>query len=324
MNVKKVRFIFSVLLVSSFMLVQAQPTKKEAVDAYNGGVKLLKTNAKEAIKQMEKCIEISEQLGEEGEETKKLAAVQLPNLYYQMSMETLKAKKYSEAIIQLEKTVEVAEKYNSPNVKSSAEGRMPLIYNALGGNYRKKSDWKNALINYDKAIEHDTGYYKACLGKALVYSKTGEDANLLETTDKTIELAKKANDTKSVATAEKIASTYFYNKGVKSVQANAHAEAVDAFQKSLKYGNVEPDIYLQIAKSNNVLNNWDAAIDAANKALELENGDDVVKAKYYFEIGTSYMGSGDTSQACEAFKKALTGEYEQLARYKMEQELKCQ
>ena len=75
---KNVKSILA-LLFFTVSLVGVAQTKKEAVDAFNEGVTLVKTDPDGAIKAFNKCIELSEQLGEEGDETKLAAEQQQMN-----------------------------------------------------------------------------------------------------------------------------------------------------------------------------------------------------------------------------------------------------
>ena len=92
-----VKVLALILFVALPFSVMSQ-TLKEAVDAYNEGAALMKTDPAGAIKAFEKCASISEQLGEEGTETKTNAEKQLPTLYYTVAMNTYKTKDYSGAI----------------------------------------------------------------------------------------------------------------------------------------------------------------------------------------------------------------------------------
>jgi len=40
-------------------------------------------------------------------------------------------------------------------------------------------------------------------------------------------------------------------------------------------------------------------------------------------MGNAYIGLGNTSEACIAFKKALFGDYAEGAKYQIEEVLKC-
>ena len=85
------------------------------------------------------------------------------------------------------------------------------------------------------------------------------------------------------------------------------------------------DIYYQLAVIYNKQSKWDAAIEAGNKALELFGDAGTTKdARIYYELGNSYYGKSDNIAACDAYKKAAKGDYEALAKYQIEQVLKCQ
>ena len=65
---------------------------------------------------------------------------------------------------------------------------------------------------------------------------------------------------------------------------------------------------------------YSKAIEAANKALELNEGD---KSDIYFEIGQAQEGKGNTAGACSAYKKVTGGNNIETAKYQMTTVLKC-
>jgi len=79
-----------------------------------------------------------------------------------------------------------------------------------------------------------------------------------------------------------------------------------------------------MALANNGLSNWDNAADAAQKGLELSDGEsDEFKAKFYFELGNAYKGAGKFSDACEAYTNAKHGRFVENAKYEMDVVLNC-
>ncbi len=298
-------------------------TKNDAIAAYNEGVQLLQSNAAEALAALEKCIGICQTLGEEGDETRALAEIQIPKLHYRLARESLRAKNYVEAIDRFNNTIEVADKYDDIEVKEASLNYLQQLHYALAESYRKSKDFENAHANYDKAIEYNPNYTKAILGKGLVYREQNDTANMKTTLDKVIEVGLNINDLKSVETAENVLKNTYHNAAVKALSEQKTDEAEEALKLTIEYGNESADVYYHLAKIYNTKENFLEAMNLLNKAIELEEGGDEAKARLYFELANSLVELGDTTAACEAYKKASFGAYAENAKYQIEQVLKC-
>ncbi len=312
----------SILLMLITLTGYAQ-TKVDAITAYNEGVQLLQSSAAEALVAFEKCIGICKTLGEEGDETRALAEIQIPKLHYSMAREEMQAKNYEEAIAKFNLAIQSAEEYNDTKVKESAEKLVPQLHYIVGNAYSKNGGFEKAHENYDKAIEYDPQYTKAYLGKGLAYREQDDFENMKTILDKVIEVGFNTNDMKSVETAEKVMQNTYFNAAVKALTAQNMEEAEEALKLTIDYGNQSVDAYYQLAKIYNLKQQYAEAIVKINKAIEYEAGGDEEKAKLYYELATSYVGQGNTDAACEAYKKALYGAYEENARYQIEHALKC-
>ena len=93
--------------------------------------------------------------------------------------------------------------------------------------------------------------------------------------------------------------------------------------KALKYDPENIDTYFYLASAQIGAKSFDAAIESANKALELEGEDQEKNAKHYYNLGLAYKGKNDKNAACEAFNKALFGQFKENAEYEIEHGLKC-
>ncbi|UCG28615.1 MAG: tetratricopeptide repeat protein [Bacteroidales bacterium] len=313
-----ITILFVVLSVSGY-----SQTKNDAIAAYNEGVQLLKSDPEAALTALNRCIEICTSLGEEGDDTKVMAEIQIPKLQYSIARTAMQAKEYEAAIEKFTLAIESAEKYNDNQVKGSSLKLVPQLHYIVGNSYSKNKEFEKALENYEKAIEYNPVYTKAFLGKGLVYRETGDLENMKTALDKTIELGLNINDTNSVETAEQVIRITYFNKAVKAITEQSTDEAEEALKTTIEYGNNSVDAYYQLAKIYNGKSNWSDAIEMINKAIEIEAGDETVKAKLFYELATSYVGQGETDAACEAFKKAAFGAYAENANYQIEHVLKC-
>ncbi len=88
----------------------------------------------------------------------------------------------------------------------------------------------------------------------------------------------------------------------------------------MKYQAGSADTYYYLAIAYNKTKAYSKAIEAANKALGMKEGD---KSDIYFELGQALQGKGDASGACGAYKKVSTGPNVDAAKYQVEQILKC-
>jgi len=92
----------------------------------------------------------------------------------------------------------------------------------------------------------------------------------------------------------------------------------------LEYGDGDANFYYYYSIVYNKKKEWDNAVKAANKGLELEKDENEAKAKLYFELGTAFYGKGDSAAACKAYKEAVYGDYVEQANYQIKEVLKCQ
>jgi tetratricopeptide (TPR) repeat protein len=116
---------------------------------------------------------------------------------------------------------------------------------------------------------------------------------------------------------------YFLSKGSKAVNANKFDEGALNLEKALLYDETNKDILAYLAKAYNGLSQWDKAIETANKGIAIEEDVPEKEAKFWFEVGLAYKGKNDKANACDAFKKAMVGQYLENAKYEIDVALKC-
>ena len=311
---------FGLMIISLSMFSQ---TMKDAVEAFNKGASLAKTDPEGAIVAYESCIDIASKLGEEGAETKVDAEKQLPVMYFKTAVNYYKKKDFDTAISGFEKSKEVADKYGDKEISSKSDRVMPQVYYAKGSSLFKKKDFENAMPALEKAIELNPKYAKPYLVMASIYKSENDELKFIETCDKGIEVGTTIHDKKTVASINKLAKNTMFNNAVKAIEAENWSDAGKYLNSSIKYGNESADVYYQLAKVYNAEKKWDDAIVVLEKAIALDAKDEAGKARYYYEYGVAYNGKGDTASACSSFKKALHGQYADNAKYQIEQVLKC-
>ena len=313
------------IIVSAFILVPftgISQTNNDAISAYNEGAQLIKSDPAGAIEAFNKCIKLCDAVGDEAEETRVLAETQLPGLYYKIAMESYKQKKIEEAIERFIETEELAKKYDNSSIQAKANKIVPQLYMVLGNSLMKQNP-QEALENLNKAVELNPNMAKAYLSKGLIYKGLGDEANMKISLSKTMEVGFASNDIKTANTAEQVLRTFYFNKAVTSLQAGNMAEAEAGFKSAIEYGSENPTVYFQLGKIYNSSKQYELAIKTLKRAEEFEKGGDVEKAGIFYVMGNSYIGLGNNIEACNAFKKALFGDYAEGAKYQIEEVLKC-
>lgn len=281
-------------------------SKNEAIEAYNQGVGLMKTDTKGAINSFEKSIQISEQVGDSAADLKDKAIAVLPDLYYQLAYKSYTDKNIPGAVKASKKTIEVAKKYNNDKSKERAETLLTQLYVLQGSTYFKNNENEKALSAFDSALLVNPGFTKALLNKALIYRKMDNAQLFGETIDKFIE--KSGDDTVQTQQAKKLAVDYYRTSGAKANQAKKVDEALNFLNTAGKYGE-DKDVYYQLANIYNKQKKFDEAAENAQKGLDLETGAADAKAKFYYELAVALAGKGETENACANFKNALYGPF---------------
>ncbi len=297
--------------------VQAQ-TKNEAIEAYNQGVNLMKTDVQGAIGSFEKSIQISEQLGDSAADLKEKAMAVVPDLYYQQAYKSYTAKNIPAAIKDSKATIAASDKYKNDKTKDRATTLLTQLYMLQGSNYFKANENDKAIAAFDSAMLVSPDYYKALLPKAQVYSKINNAELFGQTIDQFIE---KAGNDPTVPNAKKLALDFYKLAGSKANTAKKYDDAIASLNLATKYGE-DKDVYYQLAKANNEKKNFNEAADLAQKGLDLETGTPEAKAKFYYELAVAQVGKGDKDSACANFKNAQYGPFVTAAKGQ-QTNLKC-
>lgn len=325
MKFKILRRVAAMMLIMGFAVSVNAQTATEAVDALKDGV--AKSQAKDylgAIESFKKCVEIYEELEDSENDNAVTAMTQIPNMQYKHAMGLYKQKKYDECVSAFETLIEYSDTYMDAKMKTKAEKTIPKVYYAKGASLLKAKDYEGAIAALDKSIELDSKYPMAYVRKAQVYKDQEDEANFKVAVDGAITAANAKKDTKSEATAKKLASGYYLKAGANAVKAEKYADAEKYFNTLMEYKAADADIYYQLMVIYNKQSKWDAAIEAGNKGLEILGAVETKDAKLHYEMGNAYYGKGDNAAACEAYNKANKGDYAQAADYQMKHVVKCQ
>lgn len=323
MRIRLVKHLFFLGIFAIGVVSVSGQSINDAIQAYNNAATIYKQDPEKALQDIQSALQIAEQLGEEGAETKQKCEELIPTIYFQVAMTKYKAKDLQATLDNLEKAKEAAIKYNDGAIKSRVDKTIPKLYNALGNNLFKEKKFEEAIANYGKAINLDPNFIDPYLGTALAYERLDNEEKMVEFLDLTIDMGSKANDAKNVEKAKTKGKAYFLKKADEARNANKLAEVVKLLDMALKYDSDDYDIYRLMTINYSKLERWNDAIEYGNKALELVKGTAEDKAELYFLIAGAYQKLNKISDACAAYKNAAFGTFKPNADYQLQQ-LKCQ
>lgn len=315
----------AVLVLAGFTAnIYGQADMAGVYDAFNQGVQMMKINPDAAVTSFEKAIELADQVGsDEAIEVKGQAMKQIPKMYWESAKKLAGKKDFDEAIAKLDACIESADRVDDKSQASRAFSTILSIYNTQGTTAFTSDDNEAALGYFDKAISRNSTYAKAYLGKVLTYDKTGDFEKMEEEALLGLEAAKASKDSKTAGDIRQKLRGTFFNLAQENMKDQDYVSAAQNLSKSIEYGNDNALTYYQLGLAYKGQTRWDEAIDAYNKSLELDMGGNEDKAKFYFELGGAYQAISDNARACESYKKALYGEFEEAAKYQIENVLNC-
>ncbi|MEA2107613.1 MAG: tetratricopeptide repeat protein [Bacteroidota bacterium] len=325
MKLKLTRTVTAMIFLLGFAVNLNAQTSSEAVDALKEGVS--KSQAKDylgAVESFKKCVTIYEELGEFENENRATAVKQIPVMQYKHALGLYKQKDYDGSINAFEKLAEYSKTYNNESYLKKAEGIIPQLYRIKGTNLLKEEKYDEAIASFNQALEYNPYDAKVYVYKTMALREQDNDEALKESANKGIEVAIAKNKTEEENDIKSLAGNYFLKKGADAYTAENYTDAAEYFNQSLEYKEADSDLYYQLSAVYNKLEQWDKAIEMANKSLELFNGQGTTKdAKIYYELGNAYLGKGDNAAACDNYSKAAKGDYQEAAEYQMKHVVKC-
>lgn len=313
--------------------VEAQD-KRQAVKLYNQALELVNSgDYQQAISTFEQAINEAEKLGEAGQDIKQRAQKQLPTTYYQIALKNYKEFQSSKSISSLDATIEafrqagdIAEQYGNTQIAEKVPGVITqLMYNKSLLQYQQKN-YEAALATLNQVIERNANYAQAYYQKGIV-TKNMEGGSLDEALgyfDKAIQVAQQNNNSQLVNRAKEAAASELLYQGSQAVSNKEYSRGVTLLKRALEYNPDSASAYYRLSEAYNAQQQWQQAVTAANKAIELSNSGRADEAKNYFALGVAYQGLGQIADACEAFNNAAYGSFRDSAEHKMEYELKCE
>jgi len=305
-TIKKVTGLF--LLLASFQGYVWAQEKNDAINAFNEGVNLMKTDPVSAIPAFENCVKICDQIGDSANDIKEKAIRVIPDLYFQKASDLLLMdKKIDESLSASKTALKVSQTYNDTTAENKVKLLMVQAYSARASEF-SGSDINKAVNAYDSALAINPHHLVSLFNKAMLYRKEGNTAKFGPAIDQYIAELDPEVDSAKIDQANKIALDYYRLAGGKANQANKTTEALGYLNSALKYG-TDKNVYYHFANIYNKQKKYTEAAVNAQKGLDMENGPAEAKAKFYFELGLAQKGKNDTGSACESFTNAQYGPF---------------
>lgn len=303
----------------TIQIMQGQDVN-EAVNAYNAALKVMTTDPAGAVKSLDSCVELCNKIGAPADSVKTAARSKFAETYYNLAINQAKEKNLDAAIVNFKEAIKYGTETNNTEVLKRTTPALTRIYAMQANTYLTQKDPVKAQETLNLALQMDTLNVTVWL----VQMKINQDADNADGVEaaiaKCVSLSKNPNETRQ---AQQSGMKYFLTKGSKAVNANKFDEGAVNLEKAFIYDETNKDILAYLAKAYNGLSQWDKAIETANKGIALEEDVAEKEAKYWFEVGLAYKGKGEKANACEAFKKAMVGQYLENAKYEIDVDLKC-
>ncbi|MDP2721857.1 MAG: tetratricopeptide repeat protein [Bacteroidales bacterium] len=304
-----------------FMLGLSAQTVEEAGTKYNEGNELVKQeNYEAAIPVYEQALKIAAEAGPDAADLKGNIEKQLGNAYYRGGVSLYKEKKFEAAISLLEKGTAYAKQIGDDELAGKTADLASQLSAKIGDSLRKKDKLDDAFAAYERALKLDPNSLKAMYGEGLVYKEKDDLEKMKETMNKVIELSDGTKDQKIADAARKSTSNALEVAGAKELQSGDAHKAIKLIKDSFTYQPGEANAYYYLLVAYNKVSEWDNAIEAGTKALELKKED---KSEIYFGLGQANEGKGDAAAGCAAYKNVTSGPNVEAAKYQMTQVLKC-
>lgn len=305
-----------------FTLSLFAQTVEEAGAKYNEGNELVKGgNYQAAVPVYEQALELADGAGAEAADLKGSIEKQLSNAYYRAGVNLYKSKKINASIALLEKGYAFGQQIGDEELKGKTADLVSQLRSKLGDSMRKKDKLDEAYAEYEMALKIDPSCVKAIYGQGLVFKEKDDLEKMKEKMNQVIKLGDGSDKLQKLAdAARQTTSNTLEVAGAKELQGGDAHKAIKLINESFEYAPGEANSYYYLLVAYNKISEWENAIAAGTKALELKKED---KSEIYFGLGQANEGKGDAAAACEAYKNVTSGPNVESAKYQMTQTLKC-
>ncbi len=299
-------------------------TQADAVEAFNEAQELARSNQFEAaITRYERAIEISRNVGSEADQIRERAENNIPGIYFNMGRNALRNREFTNAIDLIKQAQEVAQEFGVDRVYQQTQQAMPVAHLQYGNAMFRERDFDAAEEQYRIALELNANYARPYYQLGLVYRQRGDMDQALQYFDTAISMTIQQDDTELERTATAAARDYLVFLAYNQAEDGRHRRAIELLNRSFDYDDSHAETYFRLAVSYNELSEFDEALRAATRGLNLEQGGRADRARYHFEIGTAQKNLGNESAACEHFRSAAVGPLRANAQHEIDNELNC-
>jgi tetratricopeptide (TPR) repeat protein len=233
------------------------------------------------------------------------------------------SRRVDSAIVNFDKAYRLAITYGDEETKDKAIENLSRIHIAYANSYYYNDDTVNARINVNKTLFYDPESARAYLTQGMIYKKQNSFQLMLESLNKAIAFGNKSGDVRTVNGSKKYVKDFYFGKAKDAIDKKSFELAIQNLDTLKTYDDTDPNLYYVYSQAYNALAEWDKAIAAASKGMELSGKSNESKAKFYFEIGTACIGKKDSAAACSAFRNAQYGGYIEKAKYQIDSVLRC-
>lgn len=313
----------AILILGSFSFAEAQ-TRGEAVEAFNEAQDLIRAeNYAEALEKFQEARSVAQNVGADADDIRERAESQIPGTQLRIAMAAYQAREFRQAVDEFDKAADLADEFDNTEISQRVRGNVLVVLLQAGNSAFNNEDYDTAVEFYNEALERNANYPNPYYQLGLVERRKGNLDSALGFFDQAIQVGRAAGREEVAVNAEQSARNFLYQRGSELVEDGRYRQAIGLLERALEYDMNHADSYYRIAEAHNNLGNWNDAIASANRALELEDGSNVDRAKSYFELGVAYMNQDNTAEACSAFQNASYGSFRANAEYHLEHDLDC-
>lgn len=311
--------LLGIFCFGSVQMMQAQDIN-EAKTAYNAALQTMKNDPATAVKSLQTCIDLCNKIGAPADSVKNAANSKFAETYYNLATNQARDKKLDLAVVNFKEAMKYGQETKNLEVLKRTTSALVRIYAMQANSYNTQKDTLKAQETINLAIQMDTLNPIVWLVQTKIFADNDNADGVEAAYEKCMSVSKNPNETRQVL---QVVFNYFLSKGSKAVNTSKFEEGVENLVKARKYDETNKDALAFLAKAYNGVSQWDSALEAANKGIELEEDVPEKEAKFWFEVGLAYKGKGDKTKACESFRKAMVGQYVDNAKYEIEVDLKC-
>jgi len=321
-TMKSIKLLSITVLLFGFTFVGTSQTFQEITDALNRGREMMATGDFEAaILELEKSIELSEQMGEEALEFQSTAERALPSLYLQKAIKISATGDFPATLRILESTIAAAEKVDNVDIKESAQKIIPQTYFAIGAAAYNDKNYEEAINNLNQAVSLDPTFARPYEILGIIYQVLKDEEQMIKNYKLAVEVGE-ANNNIATARAAKTRWFNYYNApGSQAFNSQKWDDAISLLSKAIEIDDTNYNAIYALTASFNNKRSWDSAILHGEKALELRSGGDT--NDIYYQLGVAYAGKKNNAKACESFRNVTSGRFLDRAKFEIEHTLKC-